>query len=346
MRRAIASEAMAHAIARVVADTVRAVAPLEGCGRKDLIDLTASAALASSLQVHVDKVCVSLISEGQKDEAPSLTEGMEVGPLRGDADRVGIITDPVECTGQLACSQSSRSRGSLCILAAAPIGSVPKLYGGVRAKKLVLPPGTPPELCLDSRPEEIVNGICAAFDRRPEDVHVYILKRPWNEDAISDFQKAGAVVELIPAGDFTAHIRAAAHVKEHRRRVYVSYGIGGLPEGLLAVPYIKRVGGRIYLLPDPLRHHVDEIRKAGCEEMLGRVYDEQMLITSDDCLLAVGGITKSELVPGVQYDDAEQRLCVSIVISSPLFDSVRRFVITFDNKPVAVSTFHRELKGF
>jgi hypothetical protein len=158
------------------------------------------------------------------------------------------------------------------------------------------------------------------------DIVVAILDRPWNKAAVEEFRIAGATVRLIPVGDFEEHLRAGRPVTADRP-ICVSYGIGGLPEGFLAAPFLRWTGASMLLTPVPLGAE-SSIREKG--EI--QVFDTFNMIDSNDCVLAVAGVSnvdESDLVPGVCYDDEAQTLSVKVFVSSPMFEQSRLFTVSF-----------------
>ena len=333
----LATESTLRKLSLAVARTAAAVHPLAGCGDAVCIDRVGSVTLARALdQFHIR--CTTRLCEGIKDEAPWVPEGSVYGarPTVGQLGQAAdLLTDPVEGTNQLAGPAAARSRASYCIAALAPAGSVADLYSGSYALKLVLPPHAPADLDLGTPPAEIVRSLADEFGRAAADVHVWILDRPRNHAAIAAFADAGATVRRIAAGDFESHLRAGQYVRD-AGPIHVSYGIGGLPEGVLAVPFLRWSGGRIRLKPHPLGAQEAEIRAAGLGDMLGRVFDAGSLIKSDDCVLAVAGITSVEgeeppLVKGVRYWENGAVPSVTVLAVSPALPECRTLEIAFED---------------
>jgi fructose-1,6-bisphosphatase II / sedoheptulose-1,7-bisphosphatase len=332
----IANELTIRRVALALARTACAVYPLEGCGDQERVDRAGSAALGRWLNQFLPRLrCVVRLCEGRKDKAPWLPEGSVYGARDAASLAVDILADPVEGTGQLAGPVDQRTRGSSCVVVLAPSQTVAPLYSGCYAEKLVLPPDAPTGIGLDTPPGEIVRLLVKAFDRSPAEIYVWILDRDRNQNGIAAFRQAGATVRLIAAGDFEAHLRAGRHVGD-AGPVHVSYGIGGLPEGVLVVPFVRWSKGTVLLRPWPVAQQEAEIRNAGCEEMLGREYDAHTLIRSDDCLMAVAGITDGRddqppLFNGIRLLEAGSVPCVTVLVASPALGECRTFEVSFED---------------
>lgn len=332
----LSNELTIRGLGLAVARTACAVFPFAGCGDGNHIDRVGSETLAESLDRFLTNLrCVTRTCEGKKDKAPLLPEGTVCGSCSPSHPEADLVADPVEGTAQLAGPSAQRTRGSSCVVALAPAGSVANLYSGCYAHKLVLPPGSPAGISLETPPGEIVRRVGTTFGRRPAGITVWLLDRPRNQDAINAFRQAGANVRLIAAGDFESHLRAGDFVSESGP-VHISYGIGGLPEGVLAVPFLLWSGATMLLKPYPLQHQLDEIRSAGCYETLGREYDARSLIDSDDCILAVAGITNGNdvdhpLVKGIYLWDGERAPCVTVLLASPALRACRLLEVTFED---------------
>jgi fructose-1,6-bisphosphatase II len=328
----LANEATARRLALAVARTACAVLPLAGCGDGNRIDHIASETLAQALNDFSEFRCVTRLCEGKKDEAPWLPEGTVHGSRRESDPAVDVLADPVEGTTQLAGPTHKRTRGSFSVLALAPGGSVASVDSGCYARKLVLPPGSPRGIGLDTPEAEIVRQLASTFARRSSDVTVWILDRPRNREAIENFRQAGASVRLIAAGDFEVHLRAG-HFVAQSGPIHVSCGIGGLSEGVLAVPFLRWSGATMLLEPWPSRPAKDR----------PRIYDGPSLIASTDCILAVAGISDgspedNQVVPGIRFwkDGAP---CLSVFVASPGLSTCRTIQVTFEDHPAKDSAW-------
>lgn len=321
---------MIRGLAWTLAETAKATYRLSGCFRQDVIDAVASGAMAGGLQLYMpDRRCLSLLSEGKKDGAPLLAEGVEFGTIDDQVPRILVLTDPCECTGELARSASSRRRSSMALMTLAPDGSVPITNSESRALKIAVPPGTPVGdggIKLDSPPSSIVRILTRHFNCPADRITVAMLERPWNKVAMEEFEAAGARIKRIMAGDFEEHIRAARAVSPGGP-IHISYGIGGLPEGIIAVPYMRFTGAELLLMPVPigLERSVHENGQPH--------FDTSTMITSKDCLLGIAGISDAGypgIVPGARYCQESNTLHVTVLVASPLLKTCRRFEASFN----------------
>jgi len=249
----IATKDNSRALILSVAAVAALVHRLVGVGRdkQGLIDLVGSSFLQFNLDRTLrDRGYEMRLCEGKKDGAPLIAEGTILGNDQEDVPRGWIVADPVECTRELADKIRSNRRGSSVIAAITPAGCIPEeLYSGCRAQKLVLPPASPVgkgRIEADSQPADIVFQLSQQFSCMSSDIVVWVLDRPWNKNSIALFQSSGADVRPIRSGDFEASILAAKPVKIGGK-VNVLYGIGGLPEGVAAVPYVLTTGAFLFL---------------------------------------------------------------------------------------------------
>jgi fructose-1,6-bisphosphatase/sedoheptulose 1,7-bisphosphatase-like protein len=324
---ALTSDSVVEAFQRSVASTAAAVFPHRSCRDPVRIDRVASRQLEKWLMHFcIDRFNVA-VCEGVKDHAPMITEGMKLG--QGSERPIGdLIIDPVECTTLLAQWPDGDRRGSSVIVAAVPRDSIGLRFAGGRGLKLVLPPGLSgnPDL-LQMAPAHLVWEICTHTGCRPADIEVVILggaRRFWNRPFINQFKQARVAVREISAGDFEAHISAAK--PRVGGKIRISYGIGGVPEGLLAVPYVLMTGATMLLqLKDPLEENKKQIDATA----LKRVYTASDLIHDEegDCFVVYAGITASEIVSGIECPPATDSFEVEVVAASPRWGAERRVKI-------------------
>ena len=207
---------------------------LFGAGDEKLADKAAVDAMRRALNdVEIDGTIV--IGEGERDEAPMLYIGEQVGLGRGDM--IDIAVDPLEGTTILATG----SNNSLSVLAAAPRGCIlnaPDVY----MAKIAIGFDFPEQLIdIDESPKENINNVAKALKKRPEDVVVMVLDRPRHQDIISQIRSAGARVALIKDGDISAVISTSSS----KTNIDMYLGVGGAPEGVLAAAALKTLGGQI-----------------------------------------------------------------------------------------------------
>jgi fructose-1,6-bisphosphatase/sedoheptulose 1,7-bisphosphatase-like protein len=310
-------------------------AALKGCGQSVLIDGKGSFDLWYYIfQELPGRSFKVVLCEGKKDRAPAIPEGSIIG--RGPVGTIDglMVLDPVENTAEHADRAEYPKRGTSVAVMVAADESIPPLYSGCRARKIVVPPGvsiSERDIQPNCQVREILFAIMQAFGCAARDVHVWSLDREWNRDIIADFRHAGAVVHPIRAGDLEAHIRATRPIKSGQP-VHISVGTGGLPEGVIATPCALMTGAKMFLLPDPHGHHTKQIQLSGFEHMLGRVYGKHDLISSaeGDCLMVVAGITDGEIIRGVRRDEGGGKSRVHVLCASPRFKAERHFEVLLD----------------
>lgn len=333
----VATEELEISSVRVAADTAMALLPKVGGGNREVCNLVAAGALAGAIEEHVKHVAVEVaVCEGRKDRHARLPYRLLLTRPRANQATVHAILDPLECEGPLA-KTGLRSRASMVLLGFVPPGAYAKLDSAERVKYLCVPPGSPTcpgGVQLDAPAKTTVDSMCDHFQRDPSDVDVTILTRSWTADLVEDYKRAGATVRQINAGDFQAMIEAGTSV-EPSGPIHIAAGMGGLPEAMLAALYARWSGGRLFVQPVPA-----EMEKRP-HEVSTRVYDEQSLILSDDCLLCLAGITEANapalegarfLVPGVRSSKVTRTDWVSVMVASPAFEDCRYYVVEFEGR--------------
>ncbi|MDX1785775.1 class II fructose-bisphosphatase [Roseovarius sp. ZX-A-9] len=276
-------------LARVSEAAALACADLIGRGDEKAADQAAVNAMREQLnQLAIKGVVV--IGEGERDEAPMLFIGEEVG--NGDGPGVDIALDPLEGTTLTAKAMPN----ALTVIAMAPRGSLlhaPDVY----MDKLAIGPGYPKDVVsLDMSPRERVEALAAARGCAPSEITVCVLERPRHEAMIAELRGTGAAVYLIPDGD----VAGVIHCAEARLTGIDMYmGSGGAPEGVLAASALKCMGGQIW---GRLLFRNDDERgratKAGITDF-DRVYNRDEMVTRD-VIFAATGVTDGSLVAGIK----------------------------------------------
>jgi fructose-1,6-bisphosphatase II len=262
-----------------------------GKGNKEMADQAAVDAMRSALD-GVDMSGVVVIGEGEKDKAPMLYIGEEVG--NGILPEVDVAVDPVEGTRLLSLGLP----GALAVVATAERGSMYAAPPGVfYMEKIAV--GPPARNAIDINAPVITNlaRIARARDAQIEDLTVVILDRPRHQELIRQAREAGARIRLIMDGDVSAAIQAAM---EDYRGVDVLLGIGGATEAVLAAAAIKCIGGEIQCKIWPRdEKERDRLEADGID--LKQVLLTDDLVRGNDVSFAATGITSGELLDGVQY---------------------------------------------
>ncbi len=278
-------------LARVAEQAALASAPLVGRGDEKAADQAAVNAMREQLNL-MDIAGVVVIGEGERDEAPMLFIGEEVGTGKGPG--VDIALDPLEGTTLTAKDMPN----ALTVIAMGPRGSMlhaPDTY----MEKLAVGPGYEDNVVtLDMSPRERVEALAKAKGCTPADITVCILERPRHETMIAEVRDTGASIRLITDGD-VAGVMHCAEAEITGIDMYM--GSGGAPEGVLAAAALKCMGGQIFcrLL---FRNDDEKARaaKAGITD-LDRIYTRDELVTQD-VIFAATGVTGGTLLPAVKRE--------------------------------------------
>ncbi|MWD27276.1 class II fructose-bisphosphatase [Aquicoccus sp. SCR17] len=300
-------------LARVAEQAALASAKLIGRGDEKAADQAAVNAMREQLNL-LDIAGVVVIGEGERDEAPMLYIGEEVGT--GTGPGVDIALDPLEGTTLTAKDMPN----ALTVIAMGPRHSMlhaPDVY----MDKLAIGPGYAEDVVtLDMSPGERVAALAKAKGCGPEDITVCILERPRHEEMIAEVRATGAAIRLITDGD-VAGVMHCAEAATTGIDMYM--GSGGAPEGVLAAAALKCMGGQIQgrLL---FRNDDEKGRaaKAGIED-LDRIYRRDDMVTQD-VIFAATGVTGGSLLPGIKREVGY--LTTETLLMRSKTGSVRRMV--------------------
>jgi len=277
-------------LARVSEAAALASARLIGRGDEKAADQAAVDAMRNQLN-QLDIKGVVVIGEGERDEAPMLYIGEEVGT--GDGPAVDIALDPLEGTTLTAKDMPN----ALAVIAMGPRGSMlhaPDVY----MEKLAVGPGfRRGVVTLDMSPAERVSALATAKGCSTEDITVCVLERPRHEDMIAELRTTGCAIRLITDGD----VAGVIHCAEPSTGIDMYMGSGGAPEGVLAAAALKCMGGQIYgKLLFRNGDEEDRAKKAGIKN-LHRVYTRDDMVT-DDVIFAATGVTDGSILPGIKRE--------------------------------------------
>lgn len=284
MDRNLALEAV-----RVTEAAALAASRLVGLGDEKAADQAAVDAMRQAFNsLHIQGRVV--IGEGERDEAPMLYIGEEVGT--GEGPRVDIALDPLEGTTITA----KGGPNALAVMAMADEGgflNAPDTY----MEKMAVGPGLSPGILdLDAPIEEILTKIANEREAYVNDLMVCILDRPRHERLIRDVRKAGARITLIGDGDVSAVIATA----DEETGIDLYVGTGGAPEGVLAAAALQCTGGQMV---GRLVFRNDE-EKARAEKWgisdFDKIYSLNELAKPDNVMFAATGVTAGPLLPGVR----------------------------------------------
>lgn len=275
-------------LARVSEAAAMACADLIGRGDEKAADQAAVNAMREQLNMLAVSGRV-VIGEGERDEAPMLFIGEEVGT--GEGPGVDIALDPLEGTTLTAKAMPN----ALTVIAMASRGTLlhaPDVY----MDKLAIGPGYPPDcVSFDMPPRARVEALAAARGCVPSEITVCVLERPRHQEMIAELRQTGAAVFLITDGDVAGVIHCA---ESERTGIDMYMGIGGAPEGVLAASALKCMGGQIWgrlvFLNDDERARA---ARAGITDF-DRIYALDDMVT-DQVIFAATGVTDGSILRGV-----------------------------------------------
>ncbi|HYO63759.1 MAG TPA: class II fructose-bisphosphatase [Pyrinomonadaceae bacterium] len=256
-----------------------------------------------------------VIGEGERDEAPMLYIGEEVGAgVRNKEDEypeVDIAVDPLEGTNLCALGANN----AIAVLAASERGGLlnaPDIY----MDKIVVGPSSRGAIDIDAPVKDNLKAIARRLERDIEDLTVIVLDRPRHKKLIQDIREAGARIRLIGDGDLSAGISAAVA----GTNIHALMGIGGAPEGVLTAAALKCLNGEIQarLCFDPEKLGVDKDKVPPAAEVLERlnemgirdpnkIYDTGDLAPGKKIIFVATGVTDGALLKGVRLFGAGKR---------------------------------------
>jgi fructose-1,6-bisphosphatase II / sedoheptulose-1,7-bisphosphatase len=282
-------------LARVSEAAAQASARLIGRGDEKAADQAAVNAMREQLNL-LDIRGVVVIGEGERDEAPMLFIGEEVGS--GTGPEVDIALDPLEGTTLTAKDMPN----ALTVIAMAPRGTLlhaPDVY----MDKLAIGPGYPIDLVsLDMTPSERIAALAGARGCATSDITLCVLERPRHEDMIAEIRATGAAIRLITDGDVAGVIHCA---EAAITGIDMYMGSGGAPEGVLAASALKCMGGQMW--GRLLFRNDDErtrARRAGIKDF-DRIYGRDDMVTAD-VIFAATGVTNGSILQGVRREPGFQ----------------------------------------
>ena len=261
-----------------------------GRGDKEGADGAAVEAMRALLNT-VAMAGVVVIGEGEKDEAPMLFNGEQLG--RGVPPEVDIAVDPVEGTTLTSLGRAN----ALSVIAASDRGTMFDPGPAFYMNKVVVGPDAKGSIDIDRSPTDNLHAVAEALGEQVRDLTVVVLDRPRHEALIAEIRAAGARVRLIQDGDVAGGITAAWPESS----ADILFGIGGTPEGVITAAALKCLGGEIQARLAP---RDDDQRRAIVEAGIDpdRILTADDLVAGDNCVFACTGITDGELVRGVHYD--------------------------------------------
>ena len=269
---------LALELVRVTETAALAAAPWVGRGEKDLADGAAVKAMRAMINT-VDMSGVVVIGEGEKDQAPMLHNGEQVG--NGDGPNCDVAVDPIDGTSLTAQGMN----GAISVIALAPRGSMFDPQDSFYMNKIVTGPEAASVIDITASVAHNIAAVAKAKSLNVSDITVVVLNRPRHLGLIEEIRATGARIKLIQDGDVAAAIETA----RPDTGIDLLMGIGGTPEGVITAVAMICLGGAIQ----------GQLHKDGVTE--SRVLTTSDLCNSDDVFLSATGITDGELVQGVRY---------------------------------------------
>jgi fructose-1,6-bisphosphatase II / sedoheptulose-1,7-bisphosphatase len=276
-------------------------------GRGD--EKSADQAAVDAMRRELNRLAIRgtvVIGEGERDEAPMLYIGEEVGT--GEGPRVDIALDPLE--GTTICAKDLPN--SLAVIAIAEGGSLlnaPDVY----MDKIAIGPGYPEGVVsLEALPAENIKALAKAKGVPVGEITACVLDRPRHASIIEDIRSVGAGIRLIGDGDIAGVIHTTT---PDETGIDIYLGIGGAPEGVLAAAALRCIGGqmqgRLILDTDDKRKRA---RKMGIEDF-DRIYQMDEMARGD-VLFAATGVTDGNLLSGVRFGKTTIRTETVVMRSS------------------------------
>ncbi|MBL7501412.1 class II fructose-bisphosphatase [Frankia sp. CNm7] len=233
---------------------------------------------------------VVVIGEGEKDEAPMLFNGEEVGS--GEGPECDVAVDPVDGT----TLTSKGMNNAVSVMAVSERGTMYDASVCFYMEKLVTGPEAAGAVDIDAPVEDNIRAVAKAKSVHPRDVTVVVLDRPRHADLVAEIRASGARVKLISDGDVAGAVMAASQ----DTGVDLLLGIGGTPEGIIAACAVTCLGGVIQGRLWP-RDDVERAKVVAAGLDVTRVLTTRDLVNSDNVFFVATGITDGELLAGVRY---------------------------------------------
>ena len=269
---------LALELVRVTETAALAAAPWVGRGEKDLADGAAVKAMRAMINT-VDMSGVVVIGEGEKDQAPMLHNGEQVG--NGDGPSCDVAVDPIDGTSLTAQGMN----GAISVIALAPRGSMFDPQDSFYMNKIVTGPEAASVIDIRASVAENIAAVAKAKSLKVSDITVVVLNRPRHKNLIEEIRNTGARIKLIQDGDVAAAIETA----RPDTGIDLLMGIGGTPEGVITAVAMICLGGAIQG-----QLHKDSVTES-------RVLTTSDLCNSEDVFLSATGITDGEIVQGIRH---------------------------------------------
>lgn len=280
---------LALELVRVTETAAIAAAPWVGRGEKNLADQAAVEAMREMINT-VDMSGVVVIGEGEKDDAPMLHNGEEVGNGFGPACDVAV--DPIDGTSLTANGMN----GAISVIALAPRGAMYDPSAVFYMNKIVTGPDAAGVIDINASTKVNIQAVAKAKRMSVSDITVVVLNRPRHDVLLKEIREAGARIRLIQDGDVAAAIETA----RPDTGIDLLMGIGGTPEGVITAAAMICLGGEIQGKLHP-KDGDEKARALAAGHDLNKVLKTRDLVNSDDVFLSATGITDGELLRGIRY---------------------------------------------
>ena len=280
---------LALELVRVTETAAIAAAPWVGRGEKNLADQAAVEAMREMINT-VDMSGVVVIGEGEKDDAPMLHNGEEVGNGFGPACDVAV--DPIDGTSLTANGMN----GAISVIALAPRGAMYDPSAVFYMNKIVTGPDAAGVIDINASTKVNIQAVAKAKRMSVSDITVVVLNRPRHDVLLKEIREAGARIRLIQDGDVAAAIETA----RPDTGIDLLMGIGGTPEGVITAAAMICLGGEIQGKLHP-KDADEKARALAAGHDLNKVLKTRDLVNSDDVFLSATGITDGELLRGIRY---------------------------------------------
>jgi fructose-1,6-bisphosphatase II len=280
---------LALELARVTEAAAMASARWVGRGDKNAAD----GAAVNAMRLLINSVAMNgivVIGEGEKDKAPMLFNGEQVGD--GTGPLCDVAVDPIDGTRLAANGMPD----AISVLAVSARGAMYDPSAVFYMSKLVTGPEAADVVDIDAPAAANIAAVARAKHLSPHDVTVIILDRPRHAGLIEEVRATGARIKLITDGDVAGAILAA----RGGTGIDLLLGVGGTPEGVIAACAVKCLGGVILgkLAPSD---DAERAKAVDAGHDLDRVLTTDDLVASDDAFFAATGVTNGELLAGVRF---------------------------------------------
>ncbi|GAA1587632.1 MULTISPECIES: class II fructose-bisphosphatase [Kribbella] len=239
---------------------------------------------------------VVVIGEGEKDNAPMLFNGEQVGA--GEGPECDVAVDPVDGTTLVAKGMAN----GIAVMAVSPRHSMYDPSAVFYMEKLVVGPEAAEVVDIRLPVAENIRRVAKAKGSTVDDVTVVLLDRPRHDELAKQIRATGARIKFISDGDVAGAVEAA----RPDTGLDMLLGIGGTPEGIIAACAMKCLGGKIQGKLWP-RDDAERQKAVDAGHDLDRVLDTDDLVSGDDCFFVATGITDGELLRGVRYGRSTAR---------------------------------------